>query len=80
MKVKNKKIINSLGIVLLTILTASSAFSQNDEKDSKDHPLISRFPGSSIMVYDMKDFNDYVVPLGKMEKGNLNKRQKLEEL
>lgn len=75
---KNKKIAYLLGGVLLTVLTAGSVFAQNDEAGSKDHPLISRFPGSSILVFDLKNFNEYVVPLGKMEKGALKKSQKLE--
>lgn len=76
MRVKNKKVVYLLGGVLLAILTASSVFA--DEAGSKDHPCISRFPGSSIMVYDMKEFNEYVVPLGKMVNGKLAKSQKLE--
>lgn len=77
MRVKNKKVVYLLGAVLLTILTVGSVFAQ-DVGGSKDHPLISRFPGSSIIRYDMKQFNEYAVPLGKMEKGKLTKSQKLE--
>lgn len=75
---KNKKVAYLLGGVLLTILIAGSIFAQNDEAGSKDHPLISRFPGSSILVFDMKNFDVYIAPLGKMEKGALKKSQKLE--
>lgn len=78
MRVKNKKVVYLFVGVLLAILTAGSVFAQADEKGSKDHPLISRFPGSSIMVYDMKEFDEYVIPMGKMEKGKLTKSQKLE--
>ncbi|OGW30328.1 MAG: hypothetical protein A3J81_06075 [Nitrospirae bacterium RIFOXYB2_FULL_43_5] len=77
MGVKNKKVVYLLGVVLLTLLTVGSVFAQ-DVGGSKDHPLISRFPGSSITRYDMKQFNEYAVPLGKMEKGALTKSQKLE--
>ena len=78
MRVKNKKIVYLFGGVLMAILTFSSVFAQADESGSKDHPLISRFPGSSIMVYDVKEFNEYVVPMGKMENGALTKSQSLE--
>lgn len=77
MRVKNKKIVYLFGGVLLAILTFSSSVLAN-VTGSKDHPLISRFPGSSIIRYDMKEFNEYAVPLGKKEKGKLTKSQKLE--
>jgi len=77
MRSKNKKVVYLFGAVLLTILTVGSVFAQ-DVGGSKDNPLISRFPGSSITRYDMKEFNEYVIPLGKMAKGALTKSQKLE--
>lgn len=77
MRVKNKKGVYLLGAVLLTLLTVGSVFAQ-DVGGSKDHPLISRFPGSSITRYDMKQFNEYALPLGKTAKGALTKSQKLE--
>jgi flagellar motor protein MotB len=78
MRVKNKKVVYLFGVILLAIFNFSSAFAQADESGSKDHPLISRFPGSSILVYDTKDFNEYVVPLGKMVKSKPAKTQNLE--
>ena len=78
MRAKNKKVVYLLGGVLLTILTASGVFAQEDVKGSKDHPLISRYPGSSIIEYDTKEFDEYVVPMGKKVKGTLTKSQKLE--
>jgi len=77
MEVKNKKVVYLLGVILLIMLTVGSVFAQ-DVGGSKDHPLISRFPDSSITRYDMKEFNEYAVPVGKKEKGALTKRQKLE--
>ena len=62
----------------MAILTLSGVFAQADVTGSNDHPLISRFPGSSRMVYDTKEFNEYVVPLGNMVKGRLAKSQNLE--
>lgn len=78
MRVKNNRVVRLLSGILLTILTAGVVFAQEDVKGSSDHTLISRFPGSSIMDYDMKSFDEYVVPMGKKAKGALTKSQKLE--
>lgn len=75
---RGKKIVYLLGGVLLIILTAGGVFAQEDVKGSKDHPLLSRYPGSSIIEYDTKEFNEYVVPMGKKVKGTLTKSQALE--
>jgi len=72
---RNKKIVWLSAIFLLT---AVNAFPQ-DVEGSRDHPLISRYPGSIISGYDVKEFNEYVLPLGKLDKdGKLTKSQKLE--
>jgi OOP family OmpA-OmpF porin len=66
-------------LFMVFIFAAGVVLAQGeDEKGSMDHPLISRFPGSYIMIYDVKDFNEYVLPLGRMEKGKLKKSQRLE--
>lgn len=79
MKVKNKAVFYLLGGALLAIITASNVFAQEEDKEgSKDHPLISRYPGSVISYYDVKKFDEYILPLGKVEKGKLTKNQKLE--
>jgi len=78
MKTKNKKVVNLLGVVLLTIFSVSNVLAQNDEAGSKDNPLISRFPGSSIMTYDLKQFNNYLLVMGKMSADTVEKSQKLE--
>jgi flagellar motor protein MotB len=36
-----------------------------DAADSKDHPLISRYAGSVILGYDIRDYDAFVLPLGK---------------
>jgi OOP family OmpA-OmpF porin len=64
-------------LAILFALTAGIVKAE-DVTGGKDHPLISRYPGSSIMTYDMKDFNEYVLPLGKMVKQKLSKDQKIE--
>jgi outer membrane protein OmpA-like peptidoglycan-associated protein len=38
---------------------------QKDFPGSKDHPLISRYPGSVILDYEQKQFDEYELPVGK---------------
>jgi len=85
MKIKNKVIFCLVGGFLLA---TSIAFAQNEDKEgSKDHPLISRFPGAIIKYYDVKQFDEYILPLGKVERerdedykwvSNLTKSEQLE--
>lgn len=78
MNVKHKVAFYMIG-TLLVLLVASNVYAQgNDVNKSKDHPMISRFPGSSIARYDQKGFDEYILPLGKADKGKLTKSQKLE--
>lgn len=66
-------------LVGMFLLASNIAFAQEDAEGSKDHPLISRYPGSVISYYDVKEFDKYVLPLGKLDKdGKLTKSQKLE--
>jgi len=80
MKIKNKKVFGLLGVFVFVMLATNMVFAQEEDVEgSKDHPLISRFPGSSISYYDVKEFDEYVLPLGKLDKdGKLTKSQKLE--
>ncbi|MGM0934631.1 MAG: OmpA family protein [Bacteroidota bacterium] len=80
MRVENKKAIYLVVGILLALLSASSVFAQKEDvKGSKDHPLISRYSGSIIINYDVKEFDQYTLVLGKLDKErNLTKSQKLE--
>jgi outer membrane protein OmpA-like peptidoglycan-associated protein len=49
------------------MLITSIVFAQGDVEGSKDHPLISRFAGSIIVYYDVKQFDEYIRALGKVE-------------
>ncbi|MCL0034272.1 DUF4892 domain-containing protein [Thermodesulfovibrionales bacterium] len=63
MRSMSKVLVYLLGVLLLT---ASVAYAHGkDVEGSKDHPLISRFAGSVIKFYDVKQFDEYVLPLGK---------------
>jgi len=41
------------------------AAQDGDVEGSKDHPLISRYPGSVIKSYLAKEFDEFTLPLGK---------------
>ncbi len=55
-----------------------------EEKDypgSKDHPVISRYPGSRIIYYSEKEFDEYSLPLGPVKRKEdirVAKKRKLE--
>jgi len=77
MRSKNKRMLWLVGMVML--VATSIAFAQEEDREgSKDHPLISRYPGSVIVYYDVKEFDEYLLPLGKVKEGKLTKSQKLE--
>lgn len=58
------------------LLTAQA----KDIPNSKDHPLVSRFAGSVIKFYDVKNFDAYALRLGPVERGKeaTAKKQDLE--
>jgi outer membrane protein OmpA-like peptidoglycan-associated protein len=54
-------------LIICTYLIIVAVPAQADDKDisgSHDHPLVSRYPGSHIITYVAKDFDEYVLPLG----------------
>jgi len=62
---KRKVVFCLLGMLLLA---SNIAFAQEkDVKGSKDHPLISRFRGSIIKYYDVKQFDEYILALAKVK-------------
>jgi len=64
---------------LLAGLSAPFAAGQDqDVEGSKDHPLISRYPGSVIKNYLTKEFDEVTLPLGKVVDQKFPKSQHLE--
>lgn len=64
---------------LLAWVSVATAMAQDrDVKGSKDHPLISRYPGSRITGYDRKEYDEFQLPLGGFHRGKLEKSQALE--
>jgi outer membrane protein OmpA-like peptidoglycan-associated protein len=50
-----------------------------DLEGSRDHPLISRYPGSYIARYLSKEFDEFTLPLGPVDEENkITKNQPLE--
>src|SRR5208282_755706 len=64
---------------LMLGLSASFASAQDqDAEGSKDHPLISRYPGSVITHYLTKEFDEFTLPLGKLADDKFTRSQHLE--
>ncbi len=40
--------------------------------DSRDHSLISRFPGSYIRYYDYKDYDEFTIPLSRLDQADIS--------
>lgn len=65
--------------VLAVFLIAPLASAQQpDVEGSKDHPLISRYPGSVITEYKQEEFDEFELPLGRLKDGKGEKSRHLE--
>lgn len=54
------------GIIIILFATfVSVAHADKDIAGSSDHPLVSRYPQSNIITYVQKDYDEYLLPLGK---------------
>jgi OmpA-OmpF porin, OOP family len=67
----------TLACLLIGLVTTPAMAQQQDVRGSKDHPLISRYPGSFIKEYSQKEFDEFTLPLGKLTKGKFEKSQHL---
>ena len=68
----------TLACLLIGLVTTLAMAQQQDVRGSKDHPLISRYPGSFIKEYSQKEFDQFNLPLGKLTRGKFEKTQLLE--
>lgn len=50
--------------VSAAVLAVAATSRAADLPGSKDHPLVQRYEGSTILVYGAKAFDEYVLPLG----------------
>ena len=68
-----------VGCLVLGLSAPFAAGQDQDVEGSKDHPMISRYPGSVITRYLTKEFDDFTLPLGEVvEAGKFSKSQSLE--
>lgn len=57
-----------LPVALAVLFLSGSAFAQlKDAAGSKDHPMLKRFEGSTIIGYEAPKFNDFVILLGPVK-------------
>jgi len=70
-----KKSISIFTVIVLVISINVSAQDrrEKDVEGGKDHPLISRFEGSIMELYDHKNYDQYTLILGFNENGEANK-------
>jgi OOP family OmpA-OmpF porin len=73
---------NCVGVCVLAILTAAAGIAgvTADKEGSADHPLVSRYPGSFISDYQVVEFDEFTLPLGRIKPdgSGLEKSQHLE--
>ena len=62
-----KLIAKSITILVLALLISPNAFAE-DVAGSSDHPMVSRYDGSSITDYDYREFDEYEILLGKAKR------------
>jgi OOP family OmpA-OmpF porin len=62
------RILRTVGLVVC-LGSASAAFGKmpatDTVKGAKDHPLLSRFEGAKLVGYDVKEFDEAMIPAGK---------------
>lgn len=63
------------GLAVLILLASAHA---QDAEGSHDHPLITRYPGSTLNEFSEKAFDEYELPLSKCANGKYDKTQHVE--
>jgi outer membrane protein OmpA-like peptidoglycan-associated protein len=64
---KSTMLKSQLFFVVLCLGSLMASPQKADIPGSKDHPLITRYPGLAITIYSVKDFDDFLFPLGKLD-------------
>ncbi|HKW62801.1 MAG TPA: OmpA family protein [Candidatus Acidoferrum sp.] len=65
-------------VAAMLVCAAASGRAQNQDIAGKDHPLVSRYPGSYIREYDQKEFDEFELPVGSNGPAKPCKMQHLE--
>jgi OmpA-OmpF porin, OOP family len=55
-------------VFLLGVATGTGWTREGDVEDSGDHPLISRYADSVITYHEVTKFDEYILPLGELDK------------
>ena len=77
--IEASRVIVTASIFAALALPAGPALAQ-DVADSKDHALVSRYAGSSIVWYDLREYDEFTLLLGPVvEDGSYPNRRRLSE-
>jgi outer membrane protein OmpA-like peptidoglycan-associated protein len=52
---------------LVSLISADATIPSTDKKGTKDNPLLKRYEGSLIVAYEHKSFDEFTLPLSKLE-------------
>ncbi len=63
-KLKNKKLFVSSILISLLAGAVDGRAQGQDSPGSADHPQVARYAGSFIDGYEVRDFDEYTLPLG----------------
>ncbi|MGH7563131.1 MAG: DUF4892 domain-containing protein [Gemmatimonadota bacterium] len=64
-----RKTCSTLIALTLVLLGTSNGFAQlRDVTESRDHSMISRYAGSIVIGYDARNFDEFVLPLGPIQR------------
>jgi len=64
-----------IGLVFFCTLAQGSAIQAQDTKGARDHPLVKRFPGSTIVQYEKRRSAAYTIPTGPLLKWDYSRSQ-----
>ena len=59
----------AIPFALFLVLQSTLVLAQQDISGSEDHPLVSRYPSSTISKYTVVNFDEFKVPLGRPTAG-----------
>jgi OmpA-OmpF porin, OOP family len=68
-----KKLIRKalVACLLMGLCVPLAAAQCQDYQGSKDHPMVSRYPGSCITDYKTTEFEEFALPLGKLDRDDV---------
>jgi len=64
-------LLTALYFCLISSQLSAAMIASSDKHGSKDHPLVSRYPGSFIYGYNITDYDEYQFVTGPLKNKNL---------